>query len=84
VSSLPPGGPVIPRFDVGDVVETRKRHPCGSVIWEIYRTGMDIGVRCQGCGRRVMMPRPKFERRVRRVVRRAAEAPVDPGSGPTG
>jgi hypothetical protein len=67
------GGPVIPHFDVGDVVETRKRHPCGSVTWEIYRTGMDIGVRCQGCGRHVMMPRPKFERRVRRVLRRAVE-----------
>lgn len=71
--SRPPGPPAIPRFDVGDVVETRKKHPCGSATWEIYRTGMDIGIRCTGCGRRVMMPRPKFERRVRRVVRRAQE-----------
>lgn len=75
------GGPVIPHFDVGDVVETRKRHPCGSVTWQIYRTGMDIGVRCQGCGRHVMMPRPKFERRVRRVLHRAGD-PGDGGPGP--
>lgn len=62
---------IVPRFDVGDVVETRKKHPCGSATWVVYRTGMDIGIKCEGCGHHVLMPRPKFERRVRKVVTRA-------------
>jgi len=58
------------RFEVGEVVRLRKVHPCGSDRWEITRTGIDFGLRCQGCGRRVMVPRRKFERAVRAVVGR--------------
>ena len=50
---------------VGDVVKMKKTHPCGSDRWEITRTGMDFGVKCLGCGRRVMIPRPKFEKAVK-------------------
>lgn len=62
--------PVIPVFHIGDVVETRRAHPCGGTTWEIYRVGMDIGIRCTRCGRRVLVPRRRFERRVRRFVSR--------------
>lgn len=65
----------IPRFYLGDVVELRKEHPCGSTLWEITRTGIDIGLRCQGCGRRVLIERRIFERRVKRVVQRGSELP---------
>jgi len=64
----------IPRFYLGDVVELKKKHPCGSVRWEITRTGIDIGIRCQGCGRRVLIERREFEKRVRRVVSRGPGA----------
>jgi len=47
-------------FAVGDVVRLRKPHPCGSFTWQIYRVGADIGLRCQGCGRRVMLVRADF------------------------
>ncbi|MBN1680877.1 MAG: DUF951 domain-containing protein [Anaerolineae bacterium] len=55
---------------VGDVVQMRKQHPCGSDRWRVYRVGADIGIQCLGenCGRRVMLPRRKFERMVRRVL----------------
>ena len=49
-------------YQVGDVVKMKKTHPCGSDRWEIVRTGMDIGIKCLGCGRRVLVPRPKFEK----------------------
>ena len=39
------------QYDVGDVVKMKKKHPCGSDQWEILRTGMDFGIKCQGCGR---------------------------------
>jgi hypothetical protein len=55
---------------LGDVVRMRKTHPCGNDQWEVVRLGADIGVRCLKCGRRVLMPRVKFERRVRTFIRR--------------
>ena len=54
---------------VEDVVQMRKAHPCGSDRWQIYRVGADVGIRCLGCGRRVMLPRRKFERGVKRILR---------------
>ena len=55
-----------------DVVRLRKPHPCGSFDWLIVRLGADIGLRCQRCQHRVVLPRAVFERRVARFVSRAA------------
>lgn len=55
---------------VGDVVQMRKLHPCGSDSWRIVRVGADIGIRCLRCERKVMLPRAEFERRVKRIVPR--------------
>lgn len=70
------------KFHVGDVVQMKKTHPCGSSEWEITRTGIDFGLRCVGCGRRILIPRPKFEKRVKKIVRYAVDA--GPASGPAG
>lgn len=53
------------RYEVGDQVRLKKPHPCGANRWEIYRTGIDFGLKCLGCGHRVMISRPKFEKSVR-------------------
>ncbi len=55
---------------VDDVVQMRKPHPCGSLEWVVTRVGADIGIRCLGCGRRVMLPRSRFEKRVKRIIGR--------------
>jgi hypothetical protein len=51
-----------------DVVRLRKPHPCGSFDWRVVRLGADIGLRCLGCDRRVLLPRPTLERRLRQVL----------------
>ncbi|MBI2874581.1 MAG: DUF951 domain-containing protein, partial [Firmicutes bacterium] len=56
-------------FSLGDIVQLRKKHPCGSDQWEVLRTGMDFRIRCMGCGRSLMVPRLKFERSVRKLIR---------------
>ena len=61
------------KFHVGDIVKMRKAHPCGSDLWQVTRTGMDFGMKCQGCGHFVMLPRVKFERMVKSVVAPAGE-----------
>ncbi len=53
---------------VGDRVRMRKPHPCGGYEWEVTRVGADIGILCLTCGRRVMLPRSRFERLVKAVA----------------
>ena len=59
-----------------DVVRLRKPHPCGSFDWRVVRLGADIGLRCLGCERRVLLPRTVLERRLKQVVSSgASDAP---------
>ena len=53
---------------VGDVVQLRKAHPCGSDKWEVVRVGADIGLKCLKCQRGVLLERGVFERRVKEFV----------------
>lgn len=55
---------------VGDVVRLKKPHPCGSYEWTVTRLGADIGLRCRGCDRRVMLPRRTLEKRLKAFVER--------------
>ena len=52
---------------VGDVLELKKTHPCGSKEWKVLRVGMDFKLKCQGCGHEVMTPRAKAEKAVKKV-----------------
>ena len=57
------------KYDLGDIIEMKKEHPCHkSKQWKIIRMGADIRVKCLGCGASVLMPRSKFEKRLKRVV----------------
>ena len=58
---------------LGDIVTTRKPHPCGSSEWTVIRTGADIKIRCSGCGRIVMLDRDSFLRRRKAVVSRGEQ-----------
>ena len=55
-------------MEIGDLVQMRKPHPCGSDKWVVTRTGADVKIRCEGCGRVVMLDRVEFEKRVRKVL----------------
>ena len=59
------------QYSVGDVVRMKKAHLCGSYEWVITRTGIDFGLKCRGCGRFVMIPRPKFEKGVKCILESA-------------
>lgn len=56
------------RIELGDIVQMKKKHPCGNDRWEIVRTGMDIRIKCLKCGRQVLLPRETFEKRVKKIV----------------
>lgn len=58
---------------IDDLVRLRKPHPCGSYEWRVVRIGADIGIKCQVCGRRVLMNRRTFNKRVKTVIRRSGD-----------
>ena len=55
-------------INVGDQVRLKKKHPCGGYDWQVTRLGADIGLLCLNCRRRIMLPRPQLQRRVKEVV----------------
>ncbi len=59
---------------IQDRVEMKKQHPCGSKTWHILRVGMDIKLRCDGCGHELMLPRSRAEKAIRKVLEREGEA----------
>lgn len=63
---------------VGDIIQTRKAHPCGGDTWAVVRIGAEIGIRCTTCDRKVFLPRSVLERRIRRFVSHAAVPPEHP------
>lgn len=56
-------------IQVGDVLELKKTHPCGSKNWQVLRIGMDFRLRCEGCGHELMIPRAKAEHSVKKVIK---------------
>ena len=61
-------------YRIGQVVQMKKDHPCGANRWKIIRVGMDFRIKCLHCGRSVLLPRARFERRVKKIL---AEADYD-------
>jgi hypothetical protein len=59
---------------LGDVLRLRRTHPCGGDTWLVDRLGADIGLRCQTCGRHVLIERPNLERRFAAFVERGDPA----------
>lgn len=51
-----------------DHVRLRKPHPCGSTDWRIVRLGADIGLVCDKCSRRILLPRAEAERRIKKIL----------------
>lgn len=60
-------------FALGDIVEMKKPHPCGTNAWKVIRMGMDIRIKCTGCGHSVLLPRSQFEKKMKKVLIQAAD-----------
>ena len=55
-------------YELNNIVEMKKQHPCGVNRWEIIRLGADIRIKCLGCGQLIMMPRREFNRKLKKVI----------------
>jgi hypothetical protein len=66
--------PTVLALLLGDVVRLKRPHPCGGDTWLVDRLGADIGLRCRGCGRHVLLARPDLERRFAGFIERGDPA----------
>ncbi|MDO4701205.1 MAG: DUF951 domain-containing protein [Erysipelotrichaceae bacterium] len=63
---------MIQDYGLHDIVEMKKQHPCRkSLHWKIIRMGADIKIKCLGCNASIMFERPEFERKCKRIVKKA-------------
>ena len=60
-------------IQVGDLLEMKKKHPCGAQTFLCLRTGADFKLKCTGCGHEVMVPRSKSEKNIKKVLRNGEE-----------
>ena len=54
---------------IGDRLVMKKNHPCGCNTFGVTRIGADIKIKCEGCGREVMIERQKIKKNIRKVLR---------------
>lgn len=59
-------------ISLGDIVEMKKPHACGTKTFEITRLGVDIKLKCTGCDHEIMMERQKFNKKMKKVMKKDA------------
>lgn len=60
---------MVVKYNIGDIVQLKKKHPCGEDKWEVMRIGVDFKIKCLGCERVVWLPRRDFVKRVKKVIK---------------
>lgn len=55
-------------YKLGSIVAMKKQHPCGTNEWTIIRMGADIKIKCNNCGRSIMLSRIDFNKKLKKVV----------------
>lgn len=61
-------------IQVGDLLQMKKAHPCGSDRMRVLRCGADFKLRCEGCGHEFMTMRSKCEKKIKKIFRRESAA----------
>ncbi len=55
-------------YNLGDLVLTKKKHPCGSNQWEIIRVGVDFKLKCSKCNHVIFISRIKAEKIIKKIL----------------
>ena len=55
-------------YKIGDIVELKKQHPCGSKLWEITRIGVDFKFKCKGCNHVIIVERQKALKMIKKIL----------------
>lgn len=55
-------------YQVGDILEFKKNHPCGSKQWKVLKTGVIYKLECIGCQRIILIDRIDVVKKVKRKI----------------
>ena len=58
-------------IQIGEVLQLKKAHPCGSKEWEVLRVGADFRLKCLGCGHQIMIARRLLEKNIKEIKEKA-------------
>ncbi|MCU7557912.1 DUF951 domain-containing protein [Macrococcus capreoli] len=58
-------------YDLNSIVEMKKPHACGEKRFKVIRLGADIRIKCEGCGRSIMLPRQEFNKKIKKITAHA-------------
>ncbi len=58
-------------IQIGDVLQLKKPHPCGSKEWEVLRIGADFRLKCLGCEHQIMIARRLLEKNIKEIKEKA-------------
>ncbi len=57
----------------GDSLIMKKPRPCSSDHFAVLRAGMDVCLRCEGCGREIILARAKAEKMIKTIIRKETD-----------
>jgi hypothetical protein len=60
-------------IQIGDIIDTKKPHPCGNNRFEVLRIGMDFRIRCMKCDKQIWISRTNLEKRIRKIERQGSQ-----------
>ncbi|TDM10433.1 DUF951 domain-containing protein [Macrococcus lamae] len=55
-------------YQLNDIVEMKKQHACGTNAFRIIRLGADIRIKCENCGRSILLPRHEFNKKIKKII----------------
>lgn len=55
-------------FNLYDKVIMKKPHACQTNMWTITRVGVDVKIKCDNCGREIMLDRMEFVKKMKKVI----------------
>ena len=53
---------------LNDILEMKKPHPCGCKNWLVLKGGIELRLKCQGCGHIVLVERSKIEKKIKNII----------------
>ena len=60
---------IIP-LSVGDLIQLKKKHPCGGDVFKILRIGSEVRILCETCSRDLTIDRVKLERSIKQFLKK--------------
>lgn len=61
-------------FHEGDLLQLKKKHPCGCDLFRVLRTGSDVRICCTLCHRDLTTERVKLELHIKKVIPKTEES----------